>query len=101
MCSNSTIGLNRLSQIPGNCECKRPLVSSSAPRTSTSSFLFHCKVFVLHNVIESLELPHLVPRQHNGDFFKDLQPRRCMNAHLSQSVHPDFDLYLRHMCGCQ
>ena len=44
----------KLCQIPKNCQCKWLLVSSSAPRTSASSFCVSWEVFVLHGRIEKL-----------------------------------------------
>ena len=38
--NDSRIGLQRLCQILGNCQCKGLLASSSAPRTFVNSFLF-------------------------------------------------------------
>ena len=41
MCNDSTLGLHRLCQVPGNCQCKWLL----APRTFASSFQFPEKFF--------------------------------------------------------
>ena len=62
-CNDSKIDLHRLCQIPRNCRCKWLLVSSSAPRTFVSSFLFPEKFWFCTDMIESIELPNLVPRQ--------------------------------------
>ena len=60
--NDSRISLHRFCQIPGKCQCKGPLVSTSAARTSASSFLFAVKFSFYTDMIEYMELPNLVPR---------------------------------------
>ena len=64
---DSVVDLHKICQILGNCLYKWPLVSSSAPRTFASSFVFPKQFLFRTDKIESIELPNLVPRQRIGD----------------------------------
>ena len=57
------ISLHRLCQMQGK-------VSTSAARTSASSFLFAVKFSFYTDMINHIELPSFVPRQFVGDCFE-------------------------------
>ena len=65
--NDSRITLHKLCQFLGDCQSKRLLVSSSAPRTFVSSFAFPVKFLFYMGIIVSTVLTSHVPLQRNDD----------------------------------
>ena len=92
--NDSRIIHRKTCQNPRNCQCKGLLVSSSAPRTSSSSSGSLGKILICTGMIVSTVLPSLVPPRHIDD---------CSAIHflyrelcdLQYSNHPNVPLLAR------
>ena len=91
---NSRKDLHKICQILGNCQCKRLLVSSSAPRTFVSTFAFPEKFLFYMGMIGSIGWPSLVPPQRIDDYVEThiLHQGLC-NSELSN--HQNCPLWAR------
>ena len=96
--NDSRINLHRLCQILRNCLCEWLLVSSSAPRTFVSSFLFPEKFWFCTDKVEFIEMQNFVPLQRVDDCFeiRILHEGLC---DLLSSTHQKFLPEVR-LCQC-
>ena len=96
--NDSRIGLRRLCQILENCLRKWLCVSASAPRTFASFFLFPVKFLFYADMVGSIELTNLAPRQSIGDCFK-IQSHHWELCFKLSSSHQNFLLEVW-LCQC-
>ena len=92
--NDSRKGLHNIFQVQGNCQCKRLLVSWSAPKTFGSSFLFLEKFWFYTGMVVSTDLSSLVPLQRIDDCFEIifLHQELCDPLLLN---HQNFPLWAR------